>query len=162
MFCYKSEIIKALNILINNRKQSMCLFSLIAFSDSMHTIIYDKPINMVSELDEMAYFPNGRTALFDTIGSTIKMFENRKNVCVLVITDGIDNKYTLYRRAEVSTIIKNKKSQGWKFIYLASNPLVLKQGRDININEHDNDFNRVVDFSDLPNYFQTVLPSLLK
>jgi uncharacterized protein YegL len=79
----------------------------------------------VPELDALTYRPNGWTPLYDAIGITVDdvEVEARKHdkVLTVIMTDGLENKSTLYDKHRIETLIKDKEATGkWSFAFMGA------------------------------------------
>jgi len=92
----------------------------------LHNLV---PIAEIPELTKENYSPNGWTALYDSIGITVKAFEDAiktkklgdYKVLAMVMTDGRENASTEYTQQAIRTIIDEKQKLGnWTFTYLGA------------------------------------------
>jgi hypothetical protein len=116
-------------------------FSLIVFSDEASLKIDKVLIQDVQPITENEYVCNGNTALFDAISLAIDRHSNYKQVLLVIVTDGEENKsHCTYE--ELHRKIEQKKNVGWSFIYLANEPRVSAAGASIGINPAANNASR--------------------
>jgi Mg-chelatase subunit ChlD len=106
------------------------LFSAMFFNAPVEKkLFYDGvKISAVVPLDTRSYIPGGMTALFDAIGTTIGIVEDRhskmKNpprVLLMILTDGEENssnEYTSKQIKEKIDELQNKKN--WKVVYIGA------------------------------------------
>lgn len=66
------------------------------------------------------YIPRGMTALYDAIGRTISLLEDKKNVIVTIMTDGHENDSKEYTLRNIEKLIAKCKEKGWEIIFLGS------------------------------------------
>jgi hypothetical protein len=87
------------------------------------TVSYaDKPLSDVGELTEAGYQPRGMTPLYDAIGECVRRVDAKKRaVITVIITDGHENASREFSRLAIQKLIGEKKSGGWKFIFLGAN-----------------------------------------
>jgi uncharacterized protein YegL len=153
----KTEIIKSLNNFIKEQKQvkseKQCKFSLIKFNHNINRIVQNKKIEEVTLLMPEDYNPNGRTALYDAIGSTIDRYKNMKDLLMVIVTDGEENASTDYKSHEINSMIENKKKyDGWTYVYLSNDLKTQKQGNNIGITKSACATNAVRKTADFGNY----------
>lgn len=121
------------NAFIDEQKKlaGECSVRLIQFDDK-YEVVFDKPLQDVSELTQAVYLPRGTTALLDAEGRTIlelgeyltalKEEDRPSKVIVLILTDGLENASTDFTLAKVAALIKQQReTYGWEFIYLGAN-----------------------------------------
>ena len=87
------------------------------------TICYeDQPLDQCPELDSKTYEPRGMTPLYDAVGECIRrVTANGRAVMTVIITDGQENSSHEFTQALIKDLIKQKESEGWKFIFLGAN-----------------------------------------
>jgi len=162
---HRNEMIDAINALIEEQKKDQnteYLVTIITFNHECHTTLSRTPIQKVKPLTKNDYKTSGRTALYDAIDYSIEYIskEGSDETTVVIITDGLENCSKKFRK-EIKTQINQKKEQGWKFIYLASDPTLLEQGEDINIGNGQHCTNCWVDFSNLVSYTRSNLINII-
>ena len=94
------------------------------------------PIKTAEKITD--YSPGGMTALYDTIYQAIekKRAESsvKRDVTVLIISDGINNVHIKRNKYELDILIKLMETKyNWKFIYLGANQDSQQVGGDIGI-----------------------------
>lgn len=102
--------------------------TLARFANEVKYIFQKKPLQQVEELKEADYKPDGSTALYDAVGMTIRKYDDNKNVCMVIVTDGEENASRSYDQRGVKDMIERKQNQGWKFIYLSADITTARQG----------------------------------
>lgn len=130
-----NDIRGSVNSFINQQKAipiDGTKFSLIVFADEATTKIKQVPIQNVGEITVDDYHCDGRTALYDAIGLAIDNHSDHKEALVVIVTDGEEN-HSRLSHAELQNKIEAKKASGWKFIYLANEPLVSRAGANIGL-----------------------------
>jgi uncharacterized protein YegL len=163
-----NNINNSIDNIINNSKYKTIdsKFTLITFDDNFYVSIDNIPISQVKFLTRKDYRPDGCTALYDTIGFAIDKFKYKKNLILVIVTDGSDNCSKNYTGKNISNLInnyKNNKNYNWNFIYLVNDPLLLNDAENINIinnpsqYERNNCYSCNLDFSTLTNYMTTSL-----
>lgn len=104
-------------------KKSEYEFTLTLFDTSVETVIKAKSLKSVKKLDADSYKPNGGTALYDAVCSTIlnTKVEGQKVINV-IMTDGEENSSSTYTEKDMRMLIKVLENQGnWTFVYLGAN-----------------------------------------
>lgn len=104
--------------------------TLSTFSDYVSVRYVGEKAKKVSKLGtvENSYRPNGMTALFDAVGTSIlgaeKWLENHPGFCGKVVTiiwtDGFENSSKEWNRNSINELIEKKQSKGWVFQFLGS------------------------------------------
>lgn len=101
--------------------------------DDRYQLVHDgKDIQEIERLTDDTYRPSGRTALLDAIGLTVdrvgerldalKEAEKPENVIVFILTDGMENASSDYKRGRIKEMIEHQSSKyGWEFIYGGAN-----------------------------------------
>jgi hypothetical protein len=88
------------------------------------TVTYlEKPLAEVPVLTMESYQPRGSTPLYDAVGECVRRVPNSSGVGVMtvIITDGMENASREFSQASVRDLIKQKESDGWKFVFLGAN-----------------------------------------
>jgi hypothetical protein len=101
------------------------LFSLTLFdttSDNRHVAV---PLAELPALNETNYRPDGWTALYDAIGTTIRRVEENTakfdKVITVVLTDGHENSSREFNLSAIRELIAKKEKEGnWTFVYLGA------------------------------------------
>ncbi len=130
----KNETIDGLNNFIKSQQveDTACNFSLVQFNQELSATIVRQPIKQVRLLHSQDYQPNGYTALYDALGTTLQKAvqtiftlpkELKPNkVMVFIITDGLENASRRYTKATVQTLIsKLTNNNGWEFEFYGAN-----------------------------------------
>lgn len=94
-----------------------------------YQIIHDSiDINLVPDLDDKTYSPNGGTALIDAVCNTVNgLYERVKHdptrkVIVMIITDGEENSSVEYKIEQMKDMIKEREDKDkWAFLFLGAN-----------------------------------------
>jgi uncharacterized protein YegL len=86
------------------------------------TVTYkDKPLAEVPDLTTATYEPRGGTPLYDAIGKCVDaVVPNGRSILTVIITDGEENSSQEYTKDTVKALIKQKESEGWKFVFLGA------------------------------------------
>lgn len=137
MDCIRDSMRTALNGLISEQrtvKERPCNFTLVKFSDNVHRVIKNKPLDQVKSLEQSDYSPNGNTALYDAVGDTINWYRHERDVLMVIITDGQENSSKKYRKDQVLRMIKEKEQYaGWSYVYLSCDLNTAAQGDGIGL-----------------------------
>lgn len=105
--------------------------SLYKFNSVVTSVIVNKPITKIKELNKTHYIPSGFTALYDAIGTAIKETdsqisaynENQRpdKVLVVIITDGEENASKEFSSQAIKTLIATHENLlNWGFVYLGT------------------------------------------
>lgn len=108
---------------LKNDKESNYEFTLTLF-DTGVTVSEPKVIQDVKELNSETYMPNGGTALYDAVCSTILKTVPSKGdkVVTVIMTDGEENASREYKLADMKKMIEAREKMGnWTFVYLGAN-----------------------------------------
>jgi hypothetical protein len=136
MSSIQSDVIKSVNEFIRDQqkiKDDNCTFTFVTFSDSVNIGILKTPIENAQTLTTDNYKTTGCTALYKAITDSIKIFENEKDVLMVIVTDGQENASpTEYNRQSVFDLVtKHKNKNGWNFVYLSADLDTFSQGTNI-------------------------------
>jgi Mg-chelatase subunit ChlD len=112
----------------------------VMFNDKSDVVHERTEISKVEPLSSKNYMPGGRTALLDSVGSTIdkvcayKNIDDKDNkVIFAIITDGRENASTEYQKKNVKDLIEKKQKDGWEFIFLGANIDAISEAGSIGI-----------------------------
>lgn len=97
-------------------------FSLVLFSSESKELRYKGvPVSEVEPLTYSTYHCDGWTPLYDTIGEFVGNIDRqRKNVIVVILTDGLENRSTEYTLADVKKIVADGQERGWRFVFMGT------------------------------------------
>ncbi|MBD5312104.1 MAG: VWA domain-containing protein [Bacteroides sp.] len=102
-------------------------------------LVKNTPIGDVSDISTEQYHPWGCTPLLDAVGSTLvdlkavsSTHEDATGV-ITIITDGMENSSTNYNWAQVASLIKEFKEQGWVVNLIGANIDVEEMARKMEI-----------------------------
>lgn len=144
----RSDMIKALNDLVNEQKQLKrpCKFTLYKFNDTINHVVEDRNLGDVKKFSLDDYTPDRSTALYDAIGSAIDRFRYESNVLLVIITDGLENASTKYNKTQIFDMLDEKKKyRDWTYVYLSNDLKNSAQGTDIGFNNSPYSANCVVE-----------------
>ena len=135
MYLLSESYIKGVNDLISEQKNQNpnVKFSMITFSEKIKVICLNTDLKSLPKLTREYYQPFGCTALYDAIGNSIKLKENDKDVIMIIMSDGEENCSKFFNLENIKTTIKQKKSNNWEFIYIATNQDAKKVGESMGI-----------------------------
>ena len=132
------EVRQSLNQFVKEQRQTFgsCYISLIKFNSRTTIVWKDRNLFEVEELREEDYKPEGMTALYDAIGHAFETFQDKKNVVLVIFTDGLDNLSKRYTKGDIQKFIdeyKNQETFAWNIIYIGAEASLKKQGENIGI-----------------------------
>jgi len=155
MMSVKTDTIGGINSFIDKQKESpgevvvtqihfKGLFGLSQQPNSCKTLYPLTPINNIKPLESKDYIPDGATALYDAIGSTIKDLGNQlalmeeqnrpSKIIVAILTDGEENASTIYKQEQIANIIKHQTEvYSWQFVFLGANQDAFDASNNIGI-----------------------------
>ena len=142
----EDQVIKSFNDFVNEQKtiDKEAKLTLVKFNHSYSPEYQGVDMKLAKDLDSISYSPNGRTALFDAIGKTVKNTERRVNsltkdtkVVLVITTDGLENSSTEFELNEIKSLIAHCREElKWEFIFLAAGEDVFEQGREFGIDQN--------------------------
>lgn len=143
----RSETIEGFNEFLASQKQAPgeATLTLVQFDDQFDIMHDATPLECVQSLTIDTFVPRGTTALLDAIGRTIDglgrrlaaMPEHERpgRVIVAIITDGMENASTRYKRSQVFDMITHQRRKySWEFMFLAADQDAIAAGRELGIN----------------------------
>jgi uncharacterized protein YegL len=103
----------------------------------------EKEIDEIKELSKIKCITKGKTALYDAIGTTIKLVGRRiaiaeenekpKKVIFMVITDGVENASIKYDKRIIRDMISHQiKKYLWKFVFIGID-IEISQEKEIKV-----------------------------
>ncbi len=142
----REETIQAFNQQVETIKENSekvaTEVTLVTFNTEVNEPIHWKqPADSLVELTEKDFIPNGMTALYDAVGTTISKFQKDPDYddeavtfLVIIVTDGLENNSKEYGQS-LPALIKDQEANGrWTFTYLGANQDVLAVAKAMNIN----------------------------
>ena len=94
------------------------------FDSARWTTLYDDSKSNWTDREVDDYQPGSMTPLYDAIYKTIKhaesLAQDGDKVLVMIDTDGIENASKEYTREGVRSLVEQKKSSGWEFLFMAA------------------------------------------
>lgn len=111
---------------LKKNKENNYKFSLTLFNTDLELVHIAKDIKDVEELTVNTYRPNGMTALYDAVCTTVKKVEKKakenQNTIVVIMTDGEENSSAEFDKRDMSSLIKKLEKTGkWSFVYMGAN-----------------------------------------
>ena len=139
------DVIGGFNAFVANQQSvaGTCIFTAAQFDGTdPFELLYDRvPITDVEELDADRYQPRGNTPLFDAIATLINSVQSGAGTAeagveqiVVVFTDGLENASRTWTRDQVFSLIEQKKTQGWTFVFMGANQDAYTEGGRIGFN----------------------------
>lgn len=128
-----NDTLAGLNSFIEKQQKvgNFVKFSLYTFDHEFRVRLAGVPISTVSGIDESMWQPRGSTALYDAIFYAISDTQTHHlespeelrptSTIVVIVTDGEENASRLYNSQKVKSLIEEKTSEGWEFVYLGAN-----------------------------------------
>lgn len=135
----REDTIKGYNKILEEQKgkEGKAIVTAVAFNEFNRVIHNAEDIEKVKPITSKDYHPDGCTALYDAIGSTIAKVSERNDqagkVMFVIITDGMENASKEYGRRAIKTLVKAKEEQGWEFLFLGANIDSFEAANDIGI-----------------------------
>lgn len=131
----KRDMIDGVNKLIHSQKAEApdSVFTLLKFNCVLTYVMTRKPIAEVKELTTNDYNPAETTALYDAVGECITRFTEDKRVCLVIVTDGMENQSQKFSQTVVKDLISKKTTEGWNVLYLSADLNTFKQGENMGI-----------------------------
>lgn len=136
MGAIRNDIIGSVNTFIEeqqNLKKDNTTFTFVKFNTVVTMKIEKLPLQDVKFITQSDFTPTGGTALYDAVGNVINKYDDDKNVCVIIVTDGEENSSREFTHTKVTQFLERKKTDGWKFIYLSADLSTAKQGAGLGI-----------------------------
>jgi hypothetical protein len=126
MYSVQDTTISAYNEYVNSLKKdkkSDYKLSLTLFDTEFCQLYERKSLKDVEDLDRVKYDPDGCTALYDAVCSTLnRVKKSRKKSLVVIITDGLENSSKKYTEKEFKELVEDLTAKkNWTFVYLGAN-----------------------------------------
>ncbi len=125
---FSGPVVKAYNQLLAEQKQHGAI--------NVSTRLFSTTIHEVSRLTYGNYEPDGGTALFDSLVSTIDATQAATpasvSVVIVIISDGEDNE-SKTSTAACKARIMDRLAAGWRFIFVGANQDAIKVATDLGI-----------------------------
>ena len=123
----KKPTIDGFNSFLETQSQKVggdqALFSLYQFNQNTTLCYSNMTGDQVPRLTEETFLPDGCTALYDAIGTTISAIipQDHETIIVVILTDGQENSSRTYSAPKIKSLISEKSELGWEFVYLGAN-----------------------------------------
>jgi hypothetical protein len=141
-----SDAIGGFNSFLERQKKDApdSRLTLVLFHDYWEIVEDGAKITAVAPLNEKSYVPDRCTALYDTLGDTLKQVSERlektapearpSKVLVAIFTDGLENASIKYSSKQIQDLIKcQREIHGWEFLFLAANQDTIATGESIGV-----------------------------
>lgn len=96
-----------------------------------------KPVELVKEITDSDYMPNGGTPLYDAMGESLTQLRSKvkdeDKVLVTIITDGYENASREYDGKAIAGLVGELRERGWTFTYIGANQDVDKVAEEMGI-----------------------------
>jgi hypothetical protein len=100
--------------------------TLVKFADDVKVVRNGVHLDCFQNITNHDYSPRGMTALWDAVGTTIRLEHNEHafdKILTIILTDGMENVSKEYRAAQVHDMIRGREATGrWTFVYLGAVP----------------------------------------
>lgn len=114
---------------VQNQRDQTSFVTLCTFSNQSEFVHFNDSPDVLREITQEQYVPNGGTAMLDAVGDVLTRLEettdiNDKNnaYLVVVISDGQENASTRFTQAMISEKVKQYTDAGnWTFVYIGAN-----------------------------------------
>ena len=147
MSSIKRQIISGFNELVQTVKgvareypEQKHYITFISFNSSrITTHLYCEPVSLLEEINGDRYRPDATTPLFDAMGAGITRLsdhlkdEEKANVLVTILTDGMENASREYNRAAIKALVEEMEAKGWTFTYIGTDHDVEQFAESISI-----------------------------
>lgn len=113
-------------------------FNLSVFNNyiGVRPLVVNKPVSELGELESSEYKPSDMTPLYDAIGKTIQEAErvaDESKIIIVVQTDGLENTSKEYKKADIVSLIEEKKKEGWQFVFIGCDIDAMGEGAKIGL-----------------------------
>lgn len=134
MMLVKDDTIGAFNSYVSslakdapNSKLSLTIFD----SQSVDTIVLNRPIADVEPLTGDTYQPRASTPLYDAVGKVVGLLDEAKggNKALIILTDGQENASREYTKDAVKKLLdERQEKKNWLVLYLGANQDAFAEG----------------------------------
>ncbi len=133
--------VEGVNAYLDAQKQGPgnILLSLTLFDTSFDVRYVAAPLAEVAPLGsrENRYTPQGGTALYDAVGTTVLGVQGwldahmhwKGDVVVVIQTDGEENSSATYSLDDINALISNKTRAGWEFVFQGTGQAAWTEGQ---------------------------------
>ena len=116
--------------------------TIVTFNHKPQYLFLNSDPEFVNEITLSDYIPEGMTALYDAVGSSVtalrKVVQPGDCVLVSIITDGYENASREYSLGNVKKLIEDTSAEGWVYTFMAANIDEHAVARDLSIKNVDN------------------------
>lgn len=116
--------------------------TIVTFNHKPQYLFLNSDPEFVNEITISDYIPEGMTALYDAVGSSVtalrKVVQPGDCVLVSIITDGYENASREYSLGNVKKLIEDTSAEGWVYTFMAANIDEHAVARDLSIKNVDN------------------------
>lgn len=116
--------------------------TIVTFNHKPQYLFINSDPDFVNEITLSDYIPEGTTALYDAVGSSVqalrKVVQPGDYVLVSIITDGYENASREYSLRNVKKLIEDTSAEGWVYTFMAANIDEHAVARDLSIKNVDN------------------------
>ena len=121
------------------KEGSTVLVTIIDFDTTIEMVVFDKEIEYINPGD-YDFVPDGFTALYDSCGKAIELFEKYDGVILGIITDGEENASKTYngdigKKKIIDKFEKLKKEKDWQIVFMGANQDSFQTGYSLGINQ---------------------------
>ena len=129
----EADTVGGFNAMLHKQRQQpgRCWVTTVLFSGTSETVHDRLPLADVPDMKDADYCPGGCTALLDAIGETIDHVSQihkyirpedvPAHTVFVITTDGMENASRKYSSDQVKRMVRQRKSRGWEFLFLAAN-----------------------------------------
>ena len=115
--------------------------TIVTFNHKPQYLFLNSDPEFVNEITISDYIPEGMTALYDAVGSSVtalrKVVQPGDCVLVSIITDGYENASREYSLGNVKKLIEDTSAEGWVYTFMAANIDEHAVARDLSIKNVD-------------------------
>lgn len=148
----KNDTIGGVNSFLKSQKEEdgETTITLVLFDSDTNVVYQSIDIQSAAELTNKTYIPNGSTALYDSLGISLKLIKKRidelseeekpEKVIVAVVTDGVENSSRLVNKEGLRKYTKDKifekitklqTDSNYIFLYLGANQDAMQVGTEM-------------------------------
>jgi predicted metal-dependent peptidase len=139
MCAIQSDMEGAINTYIKDQQKNFPHTKLTFVQFDTEYEVLHKAVKITKVVD-ITLKPRGCTALFDAIGRTINETHTRlkegktlPQLLFVIVTDGMENSSTEFKRDTILKMIEGQKKNNWDFIFLGANQDAIQEGSSIGI-----------------------------
>lgn len=91
--------------------------------NGLKTIYAAAPLATIAPLTNKTYQPASTTPLYDAIGNALRETDahtRSASTLVVILTDGFENSSSEFSKETIASLIKERESEGWAFVYLGA------------------------------------------